>query len=567
MPDLTFNCSYCGVKIEADSTLAGKIIQCPKCSHAVKVSQELMQGGKVLGDYTLEKLLGKGGMGEVWLATQGSTGRKVGLKILDHGLSKDPEFIARFNQEMKLVARLDHPGIISAYEAGYDKGFYFLATAYVNGATLGSSLDSGKIFSEKKALEIVRSVAEALKYAWDKHKMLHRDIKPANIMLDVNGDVKLMDMGISKSLVEDKSITMTGSILGTPCYMSPEQAKAEKDIDHRADIYSLGATLYHMITGHFPYTATTPMGVLAKMISENATPVRKINPYISAKCEKLIDKMMAKDKTERHGTWQEVIEDIDKITDDKISREDFPGPANGRLFGTKMIPSLLALILILATASVLIFLIIKIGHKSPSVQEISVEKPKQKKEYIGNSQDNRKPQEDKKTDGVPAVKTNIGKDAVIAKHSKPDDGNMNIKEASQIDPDSFDDKRTDGAPISDTAQGSTGRKDETQAMPGLKKALSEKLGIPEEQVMRLIPIIKVYGKELKQLRDYAPPGGYKPNELRDKIYAITKDAKQKADTVLTKDQSNKFILFLEQERRQALHNNPWRNPGTGTGNK
>ena len=280
MTELTFNCSYCGVKIEADSTLAGKIIQCPKCSHAVKVSEGLMREGMVLGGYTLEKLLGKGGMGEVWLATQTSMGRKVGLKILAHGLSKDPEFIARFNQEMKLVAKLDHPGIVSAYEAGYDKGFYFLATSYVNGATLEAKIDSGKIFSEKEALPIAGKVAGALKYAWDKHRILHRDIKPANIMVDDTGDVKLMDMGISKSLVEDNSITMTGSILGTPYYMSSEQAKADKDIDHRADIYSLGATLYHMLTGSLPYNATTSMGVLARMISEKS---RIRSCFISAK--------------------------------------------------------------------------------------------------------------------------------------------------------------------------------------------------------------------------------------------------------------------------------------------
>jgi serine/threonine-protein kinase len=565
MVDFTFNCSNCGITIEADSTLAGRIIQCPKCNHAVKVSQGLINGGMIIGGYALEKLLGKGGMGEVWLATQISTERKVGLKILDHALSKDPEFIARFNQEMKLVARLDHPGIVSAYEAGYDKGFYFLATSYVNGATLESNLDSGKRFGENEALSIIKQVAEALKYAWDKHRMLHRDIKPANIMVDDNGDVKLMDMGISKSLVEDKSITMTGSILGTPCYMSPEQAKAEKDIDHRSDIYSLGATLYHMLTGLFPYAATTPMGVLARMISENATPVRKINPDVSVKCETMIAKMMAKDKTERHGTWQEVIDNIEKITEAKVLDREFSRSIKDILKKSRIIPTFLALLIITSAAVLLIYLIVKQGRKETVVPETSVEDISQKREYIGNNQDNLKPNENKKPDEFNVVKTNIGKETVIRQYSKPN--SKNNKELNQINSDSFDDKRTDGAPILDTAQASTGRKDETQAMPGLKKSLSESIGISEDQAMRLIPIIKVYGKELKQLRDYAPPRGYKPNELRDKIHAITMDAKQKADTVLTKDQSTKFILFLEQERRQALHNNPWRNPGTGAGNK
>ena len=232
---------------------------------------------------------------------------------------------------------------------------------------------------------------------------------------------------------------------------------------------------------------------------------------------------------------------------------------------SRIIPTFLALLIITSAAVLLIYLIVKQGRKETVVPETSVEDISQKREYIGNNQDNLKPNENKKPDEFNVVKTNIGKETVIRQYSKPN--SKNNKELNQINSDSFDDKRTDGAPILDTAQASTGRKDETQAMPGLKKSLSESIGISEDQAMRLIPIIKVYGKELKQLRDYAPPRGYKPNELRDKIHAITMDAKQKADTVLTKDQSTKFILFLEQERRQALHNNPWRNPGTGAGNK
>lgn len=533
MPELSFNCSYCGVKIEADSTLAGKIIQCPKCSHAVKVSEGLMLEGTVLGGYSLEKLLGKGGMGEVWLATQTSMGRKVGLKILAYSLSKDPEFIARFNQEMKLVAKLDHPGIVSAYEAGYDKGFYFLATSYVDGATLESKIDAGKIFAEKEALAIARKVAEALKYAWDKHRILHRDIKPANIMIDNNGEVKLMDMGISKSLLEDKSITMTGSILGTPYYMSPEQAKAEEDIDHRTDIYSLGATLYHMITGNLPYNATTTMGVLARMISENVTPVREINPKISGKCEKLILKMMAKDKSKRHGTWKEVIDEIERVMDDRILDDELP-ESNRK---PRMITSMVALLVIASASVLLIFLIVKQDYRESAYTEISIEDISPERGYAGNSKDSRKVNED------------------------------NVKKSSGVNPDSFDDKRPNGVPITEPVQISTGKKDEPNRFPNLKKALSENLGIPEEQAMRLIPIIREYGRALKQLRDNAPPAGYKLNELREKIHFITMNAKKQSETILTKEQSYKFVQFLEQERRQSFHNNFWRNPGSGTGNK
>jgi serine/threonine-protein kinase len=568
MPDLTFNCSYCGVKIEANSTLAGKIIQCPKCSHAVKVSQGLMRENMVLGGYTLEKLLGKGGMGEVWLATQTSMGRKVGLKILAHGLSKDPEFIARFNQEMKLVAKLDHPGIVSAYEAGYDKGFYFLATSYVNGATLESKIDDGKIFSEEEALAIIGKVAEALKYAWGKHKILHRDIKPANIMIDDNGDVKLMDMGISKSLlVEDKSITMTGSILGTPYYMSPEQAKAEKDIDHRSDIYSLGSTLYHMLTGRFPYNATTSLGVLARMISENVVSVRRINPSISVKCEKMIAKMMEKDKSKRYAAWQDVIDDIGKIRDGKVSDDKFSESIKDRFLKLKMSPSLIALLVIGTAAVLLIFLIMEQGGKEPGISEISIEDISPETGYAESNQVSQEPKEDIKSDRVPKVTTDNSRETVKGQYSNPKNSDDNIKKSSQINPDSFDDKKTVGNPMSEPAPIPEVKKNEPPVIPNFKKELSEKLGIPEDRALLLIPILRTYARELKQLRDNAPPKGYKFNELRENIHEITRGAKQKADTVLTREQSEKFIMFLEQERRHALRNNLWRMQGPGMGNR
>lgn len=567
MPELTFNCSYCGVKIEADSTLAGKIIQCPKCSHAVKVSEGLMRGGMVLGGYSLEKLLGKGGMGEVWLATQTSVGRKVGLKILAHGLSKDPEFIARFNQEMKLVAKLDHPGIVSAYEAGFDKGFYFLATSYVNGATLEAKMDAGKIFGEEEALAIAGKVAEALKYAWNKHRILHRDIKPANIMVDDNGDVKLMDMGISKSLLEDKSLTMTGSILGTPYYMSPEQAKAEKDIDHRADIYSLGATLYHMLTGRFPYNATTSMGVLAMMISENATPIRDINPKISVKCEKLIAKMMAKDKAKRQGSWQEVIDDIGKIMNGKTQDGEFPETMKGRYAKSKVTPSLVAILVIVTAAILLIFLIMNQGQEGDhTVRDMPFEDMIPRKNDIGNSQDGRKPPENRKSEQISGSTANIAKETAAEKHPVPVNRERDIKEPGQINLDSFDDMKADKTPISGVNQVSTVKKEDAPRFPNMKKTLAENLGISEEQAQRLIPFLKTYSRELRQLRDNAPPGGYKPNELRDKIHSLTMNLKKQSETVLTRDQSVKFIQHLEQERRQASQNFR-RNTGTEAGGK
>ena len=299
MTDIIFACNHCGMEISSGGNPAGGIVRCPQCGNAITIPQKLISQGMTIGDYSMESLLGSGGMGEVWLANQKSLGRKAAVKILYPKFSGNSEFVARFIREMKLVGLLDHPNIVRAYEAGYDKGFYFLATFYVKGKTLESILNDRKFFDEKAALEIVAKVAEALKYAWTKHSILHRDIKPANIMIDDEGTVKLVDMGISKDLGKASSLTMTGVVLGTPSYMSPEQAMSEKNIDHRSDIYSLGATLYHMMTGVVPYQATNAMGIIARHISESLPSPRKINPAISPGAEALLNKMMAKDKRGR----------------------------------------------------------------------------------------------------------------------------------------------------------------------------------------------------------------------------------------------------------------------------
>ncbi len=148
-------------------------------------------------------------------------------------------------------------------------------------------------------MKIVRDLADALKYAWNKFKIIHRDIKPANIMLDEDGYPKLMDMGISKSLSDDSSLTMTGTVMGSPHYISPEQGRAERNIDFRADLYSLGITLYQMVTGELPYNADTTMGVLSKHLMDDFPPPQDKNKDVSKYCSALLKIMMQKKPEER----------------------------------------------------------------------------------------------------------------------------------------------------------------------------------------------------------------------------------------------------------------------------
>jgi len=167
-----------------------------------------------------------------------------------------------------MTGRLEHPNVITAFDAGFDQGLYYLAIAYVDGEELEDLLEKNGRMSEIDSLKLILSVAKALNYSWKEAHILHRDVKPANIMVEKSGVVKLMDMGISKSVSESASITQSGTIVGTPHYISPEQAQAVPDLDFRSDIYSLGVTLFHMVTGRVPFDAENPMGVLAKHITE-----------------------------------------------------------------------------------------------------------------------------------------------------------------------------------------------------------------------------------------------------------------------------------------------------------
>lgn len=318
MPDINFTCTNCGAEIEADESIAGSMAQCPNCNISVMIPKQGISPGMKIAGYEVRRRLGSGGMGEVWLANQTAMERLVALKILSPALTSNKEFVIRFLKEVKTAAKLEHPNIVTAFDAGVDGDIYYLAMSYVDGILLDNRLGIDRKIPEKEALQIVKCIADALCYAWNEFKILHRDIKPANIMIDARKIPKLMDMGISKSLSEEKKLTMTGIIVGTPYYMSPEQARADTDIDCRSDIYSLGATLYHLVTGEVPYDATTAMGILTKHITDPFPPPQNKNPEVSDGCSVLLETMMAKIPEERPETWEAVIRDIALVLSGKF---------------------------------------------------------------------------------------------------------------------------------------------------------------------------------------------------------------------------------------------------------
>jgi len=313
MADIIFACPFCKTPLMVEEELKGGLAMCYKCESTVMVPMPGVYSGMKLAGYTIEEQIGAGGMGEVWKASHSAMGRTVAIKILSPAMTTNPDSVAKFMKEVETTAKLDHPNIVTAFDAGVENGIYYLVTSFVDGETLKARLERENVIPEKEALNIALKISEALSYAWDAYKLIHSDINPGNIMITTNGAVKLTDMGISKSMAEDSSLTHSGMIIGTPHYMSPEQAKVEPDIDCRADIYSLGATLYHIMTGHVPFEASSAITVLAKHLTDELTPARKRNPKISKGTSHLISAMMAKNKRLRPLNWKVLISDIKKV--------------------------------------------------------------------------------------------------------------------------------------------------------------------------------------------------------------------------------------------------------------
>lgn len=307
---ISVQCPHCSTELTAETTVGPRRATCPQCGEGLIVPGAGPRPGVEVGGFRLGRRLGHGGMGEVYLAEQLSMQRPVALKILSEAVSSDGSAIRRFHQEVRMQAKMDHPNIVTAFEAGEEAGVHYLAMAFVDGETLDQRLKRDGALPEEEVLRLVRQVAEALAYGWQRHQAIHRDIKPANIMVDRKGNARVLDLGLSKSLSESVGLTVTGSVMGTPQYMSPEQAQSVADIDFRSDVYSLGATLYHLATGTYPYSGDTTLEILMKHVQEPLPPPRERNPNLSRACEQLIESMMAKDRAERPQSWEAVIEDI-----------------------------------------------------------------------------------------------------------------------------------------------------------------------------------------------------------------------------------------------------------------
>ncbi len=321
---IVFDCPYCKNSIDIDSEISGDRAQCSVCHRIVLVPAPGIEIGMELDGFRIERRLGVGGMGEVFEATQLAMNRRVALKVLPPSVASYPTRLNRFIHEVEMAAKLEHPNIVTAFYAGSGSGYYYLAMSYVDGQSLEKRLEEGPL-KEKEVLDICQNVASALNYAWAKFNMLHRDIKPANIMIDTEGGVKLMDMGIAKTITDDSSQSGQGILVGTPYYMSPEQALGNIQIDFRSDVYSLGATVYHLVTGIRPFDGPNAMAIIAKHLSESPDPPIKRRPELSQACNELILQMMARNRDDRPESWQQLQDIVSQVTKRKVRGPSPPG--------------------------------------------------------------------------------------------------------------------------------------------------------------------------------------------------------------------------------------------------
>ncbi len=259
-------------------------------------------------------VLGKGGTATVYRARQISTGREVAVKVLDADFVRTQDDVTRFLNEAKACARFHHRNIVRVYDANVQDGIYYFVMELIQGYTFSHYLQRHRSVGVDDVMIILESVTEALAYAWNRFSVVHCDLKPDNIMVDADGTIKLMDLGIARSFLTATQATgadSNGEIMGTPAYMSPEQIYDLPGIDCRADIYSLGATIYHLLTGQTLFPGKTDQGVVDSHIGANfARDPRILAPGTPESFAIMLNRMLAKDRTLRYPNWETLIADI-----------------------------------------------------------------------------------------------------------------------------------------------------------------------------------------------------------------------------------------------------------------
>ncbi len=271
---------------------------------------EAERSGQTIPGYKLLGKLGAGAMATVFKGKQLSLDREVAIKILPRKFGSNPQFVERFYAEGRAAASLNHPNIVQAYDVGKAGDYHYFVMEYVDGRTVYDDIVKHKRYSESEAVEIAIQVAEALQHAHERG-LVHRDVKPKNIMISKDGVVKLADLGLARAMSDKEAAEAeSGKAFGTPYYISPEQIRGDTDIGPAADIYSLGATLYHMVTGNVPFDGKNPSSVMHKHLKAELIPPDHVNPKLSAGISEVIEMMMAKRVKDRYRSCADLLTDL-----------------------------------------------------------------------------------------------------------------------------------------------------------------------------------------------------------------------------------------------------------------
>ncbi len=310
---MEFVCKECGGSFDApnDGGDAADAV-CPRCREAPDAepaSPAATAKHRELGGYEILEEVSRGAMGVIYKARHNKLRRVVALKVLIAGDYASAEQVARFEKEARAAAQLRHPNIVPIYEIGTENGNPFFTMGFIDGVPLDVLIAQGGL-SVRHSLEVGAAVADALAYAHD-HGVIHRDIKPSNIMVDRSGRPQIMDFGLAKQVDSDSKFTRTGTTIGTPAYMAPEQARGEsKQIDRRSDVYSLGAVIYEMLSGRAPFSGETMMNIVMKVIHDEPSPLRRLAPKLHRDIETIVAKAMEKERRRRYGGMAALADDI-----------------------------------------------------------------------------------------------------------------------------------------------------------------------------------------------------------------------------------------------------------------
>ena len=300
-------------------------------------SPHTLDPGTVIGGYVVERLLGHGGMGNVYLATDLAIGRPVALKVLPDDVAGDPIRRRRLREEGRLLQTLRHPNLCQVYEVGEANGFSFIAMEYVQGHTLHDVAAAGRV-PVRRVIALARALAGALEVARCA-RIVHRDLKGSNVMVQPSGEIKILDFGLARfadapaaTLRPVPRQTEPGLVLGTAEFMSPEQALG-RGVDHRSDLFSLGVLLYELLAGKLPFAGQTKMQLFWAIVNGSPSPLRRMNPAVPEGLERIVLKLLEKDVRQRYQTAARLVDDLDTLAVDPDDRAGARGQA--RLFWTR----------------------------------------------------------------------------------------------------------------------------------------------------------------------------------------------------------------------------------------